>query len=224
MDEFKEYKSILNVFARDDKTHKLIPGQYCIPEVKYLKDCDWYFTEKVNGTNIRCIITNDTLRIRGRRDNSELPPDLIDNIHALLDPRLFYIRQVFNSPICLRGEGYGAGIHKGGGLYRKDKSIIFFDLEYKEDHYLYRKFFYRLVEHGLKLPCVPVIGGGPLETGIKLVSKGLASVVAKQDRYAEGLVARPSVPVLDRYANKIVVKIKHRDFYKGITKNNSMEV
>ena len=215
MERFKKYKSILNVFARDRETHKLIPGQYSLPEVEYLKDCKWYFTEKVDGTNIRCIITNNALRIKGRRENSELPPGLENNIRTLLEPRLAYIRTVFDCPVCLRGEGYGPGIQKAGGLYRKDKSIIFFDLEYAEDHYLNRECFYQIVKHAFRLPCVPIIASGPVRGGIELVTRGLASVVAEQNRYAEGIVARPTVPVLDRHANRIAVKIKHRDFYEG---------
>lgn len=50
----KTYEKIETIYARDiEGTKKLIPGEYHNETVKYLKDCEWIWTEKVDGTNIR---------------------------------------------------------------------------------------------------------------------------------------------------------------------------
>ena len=47
----KEYQKIQSLFKRD-KTKKLLIGEYTNDEFKYLENNIWFFTEKVNGTNI----------------------------------------------------------------------------------------------------------------------------------------------------------------------------
>lgn len=49
----KEYHKIQTCFKRDEKTKRIIEGDWTLPEFEYLKDCQWVFTEKVDGTNIR---------------------------------------------------------------------------------------------------------------------------------------------------------------------------
>jgi hypothetical protein len=53
-----EYPKINAPFHRDmDRPgHPLIVGRWSEPEFEYLKDCQWEFTEKVDGTNIRIVI------------------------------------------------------------------------------------------------------------------------------------------------------------------------
>jgi len=56
----KEYHKIQTVFKRNpkNKLKTLLHGNYSIPEFEYLKDNEWVFTEKVNGTNIRVMFDN----------------------------------------------------------------------------------------------------------------------------------------------------------------------
>ena len=49
----KEYHKIETVFKRDDKTKKLNEEIYRNETVEFLKDMEWEFTEKIDGTNIR---------------------------------------------------------------------------------------------------------------------------------------------------------------------------
>ena len=50
-----EYHKILSIFYRDPKTKykNFIMGKYSTPELELLKDIQWQFTEKVDGTNMR---------------------------------------------------------------------------------------------------------------------------------------------------------------------------
>jgi len=50
----KEYHKIESVFEREmERNKKLIESKFRNPVVEYLKDNEWIFTEKVDGTNIR---------------------------------------------------------------------------------------------------------------------------------------------------------------------------
>ena len=49
----KEYNKIETLFNRDlEGSKKLIFGSYRNETVEFLKDCQWQFTEKNDGTNI----------------------------------------------------------------------------------------------------------------------------------------------------------------------------
>ena len=45
-------QKIQTVFMRDER-NVIVPGEWTLPELAYLADKDWRWTEKVDGTNIR---------------------------------------------------------------------------------------------------------------------------------------------------------------------------
>lgn len=50
----RTYEKIETIFNRDTTgTKKLILGDFRNETVKFLKDTEWVFTEKIDGTNIR---------------------------------------------------------------------------------------------------------------------------------------------------------------------------
>ncbi len=50
------YQKIPGLFKREEvRPFKLLEGVYREPELELLKDIEWVFTEKVDGTNIRVI-------------------------------------------------------------------------------------------------------------------------------------------------------------------------
>ena len=54
MKKSNKYHKILSLFKRNmGGDNKFIIGEWTTPELKYLKDNDWVWTEKVDGTNIR---------------------------------------------------------------------------------------------------------------------------------------------------------------------------
>jgi hypothetical protein len=51
-----KYHKIEPIFERDmEGNKKLIEGKFRNPLVEYLKDNEWVFTEKIDGTNIRVL-------------------------------------------------------------------------------------------------------------------------------------------------------------------------
>lgn len=60
---------------------------------------------------------------------------------------------------------------------------------------------------------VPIVLTGTLEEGYNYVMSHPTSVIAKDPTlYMEGVVARPHVELQDRTGNRIIVKIKWKDF------------
>jgi hypothetical protein len=209
----KQYHKIQTVFLRDPATKykTLLIWEWAKPEFKYLKDCPWVFTEKVDGTNIR-IMFNGELSFGGKTNNAQIPPKLFD---ALV--RLFSIGTLLECfpdaesgvvDVCLYGEGYGAKIQKGGGKYRQDQGFVLFDVRVG-NLWLQRKDV-EDVAAKLGIDVVPIIGEGTLDDMVFFVEAGFSSRWG--DFQAEGIVARPAIELCTRNGERIITKIKYRDF------------
>ena len=213
----KKYPSIKTVFKRDpDNNFKtLLMGEYAMPEFEYLKDNLWDFTEKVDGMNIRVMYDSNPLdnnvSFRGRTDNAQLSMDLVERLQELFPiekfTKLWSSEEFGDSSVCLYGEGYGAGIQKGG-KYLDHKDFVLFDIK-AGDFWLKRE---DVIDVALKMgiESVPGLGKGKLNQLIELVKSPQPSHWG--DFEMEGIVARPLVELVDRFGNRIITKLKAKDF------------
>lgn len=212
----KTYHKIQTVFKRDPATkHKnLLLGEYSLPEFEYLKDNKWVFTEKVDGTNIRVMWDGDKISYNGKTDNAQLHCDLVTRLHDIFDNKVDLFRKLFENPtdnpteVCLYGEGYGAGIQKGGGNYQEHKDFVLFDIKIST-WYLQRENIEE-ISKTLGIDIVPVIGGGTLNDMIEMTKPGFNSRWG--DFIAEGIVARPATELKLRDGKRVITKLKYRDF------------
>ena len=210
----KEYHKIQTVFKRDEKTKHIIEGDYTLPEVEFLKDVKWVFTEKVDGTNIRVMWNGENVVFGGKTEDAQIPVYLLYKLQELFEgtvKRQIFIKSFGEEPVevCLYGEGYGAKIQKAGGLYIPDGvDYVLFDVKIG-DIWLERENVVDIAsKFGLRV--VPIIGEGTLDEAIEMVRKGFNSVWG--DFTAEGIVARPKVELRNRRGERIIMKIKNRDF------------
>ena len=200
------YHKIQTLWHRDpeNKHRTLLEGVWSMQEFEYLKDLRWDFTEKVDGTNIRIRRNTDGhLYIGGRTDRADIRATLSEAIH-----KLFEDPEGLLPGLVLYGEGYGAGIQKGGGNYRSDNSFVLFDA-WSEHGWMPRT---RLVELARQINCdlVPIIGEGTLMDAVEMTKKGFRSTWG--DFQAEGIVARPSTELLTACGKRIITKVKCKDF------------
>lgn len=213
----QEYHKIQSMFKRDmeNPKHPMIIGEWALPEFEYLKDNKWTFTEKVDGTNIRVMFDGNEINFGGKTDNAQLHMDLIKRLQELFEPQLDLFKETFhkkdgeeNEPeVCFYGEGYGAGIQKGG-CYKETKDFVLFDIKVG-NLWLQREDVEELgVKFGVEV--VPIVGEGQLADAIAMVSKGFKSKWG--DFIAEGIVARPKVELRTRRGDRMITKIKHCDF------------
>jgi len=218
-----KYHKINGVFKRYEKSdgeHKkgdFIVGKWADPNFKALADVEWEWKEKVDGMNVRIIVNPDTWEVdfKGKSDNAEIPKPLQDwynnweyeNIDTLLD--MFEKAE----SVVLYGEGVGEKIQKGKHGF-DDYEVILFDaivngvwLKHESVEQIAKK---------LNMRCVPVVKRMSLSDAVDAIrlesEAGDEMISAFGDFKAEGIVGTPAGGLLDRMGNRIITKIKYKDF------------
>jgi len=202
----KEYEKIQTIFQRDmgAKSRLLIEGAWSHPAFEYLKNNQWVFTEKIDGTNIRVIYTGSDVIYKGKTEEAQIPATLVKRLMDILPASRFGDLP----PLTLYSEGYGKNIQTGGNYIRDGVNLILFDV-WIDGWWLERENI-EDVASKLELSVVPIIGTGTLMEGYEITRAGFPSGIA--DCQAEGLVMRPCVTLHDRKGERIIAKIKHKDF------------
>ncbi len=206
-----EYHKIQTVFLRNPDTQykTLLEGQYATPEFEYLANNQWDFTEKVDGANVRVIWQESRLSFAGKTNNAQLPAPLLKRFDELFLPQIERFRTTFGEArVCFYGEGYGAKIQKGGGNYRSNQDFVLFDVRI-ESWWLKRQDVEEIAAN-FALDVVPIIGRGTLPEMVEMTRHGFTSTWG--DFTAEGIVARPSVELAARNGERILTKLKWKDF------------
>ena len=206
-----EYHKIQSVYLRDPATrHKaFLDGQWSVPEFDYLAELDWVWTEKIDGTNIRVVWDGVcSVHFAGKTDAAQIPPLLLKHLQYTF--ALEKLAAQFTGPAVLYGEGYGPRIQKGGENYRDDPGFILFDAHCGM---WLERYDVEDISAKLGIPVVPIVGRGSLAAAIAHTRTGFDSIVAKAPgTKAEGLVMRPAVELLTRRGQRIITKVKHKDF------------
>lgn len=209
----KEYHKIETLFERDmEGSKKLIEGRFRNPAVEFLKDNQWAFTEKVDGTNIRIHWDGHKVMFGGRTDSAQIPTVLMyalnDKFMGITNEQLF--EQKFGAqPVTLYGEGYGPKIQNGGD-YADSVSFVLFDVLINET-WLERENVEDIAK-AFNVAVAPVVLIGTIDQGVAYVKNAPKSTIAVREMESEGLVGRPLVEMQDRRGNRIIIKIKSRDF------------
>lgn len=206
----REYHKIEGLFKRDEVTKKLLAGEYRNETVEMLKNCEWEFTEKIDGTNVRVVWDGHKVSFYGRTDRAELPKRLVEALEVAFGGEVN--EQIFEehfgeTEVILYGEGYGAKIQKGGGDYRSDNAFILFDVQIG-DLFLTRDSVVDIAKY-FGVDVVPIVLTGTIEDGITFVKSRPKSTIGTAKM--EGVVGRPRVELRDRRGNRVIVKIKVRD-------------
>jgi len=105
---------------------------------------------------------------------------------------------------------HNSKIQKGGGNYRPDQGFILFDIKIGQ-WWLKHEDVIKIAEK-LNLIVVPRIGEGTLHEMIKHVKLGFNSTFG--NFIAEGIVARPKVELKARSGERIITKLKYKDFVR----------
>jgi ATP-dependent RNA circularization protein (DNA/RNA ligase family) len=210
----KEYHKIQSVYLRDpaNKYRTFLEGEWTLPEFDYLKENDWVFTEKVDGTNIRIMWNGKDITFAGKTDKAEIPTFLESDLQEKfsgIKTRALFKNEFSEKEVCFYGEGYGNKIQAVGKDYIPDRTdFILFDVRIgfvwldRESVEVLAKTF------GIEV--VPIVGTGTLNEAIEKTREGFKSQWG--DFMAEGLVLKPKVELKDRLGRRIITKVKHKDF------------
>ena len=208
----EEYHKIKNIYERDPNTKKINEDKYTDDILQFLEDNIWEFTEKIDGTNIRIIWNGHKVSFAGRTDKAVIPVELSNRLFELFggeaNEQLF--EQKFGAtPIILYGEGYGKGI-QNGGLYSEKQDFILFDVKIKEN-WQTRESVEDIANYfGIKI--VPILLTGTLKEGVEFIKNKPLSKVGQKECLIEGVVGRTKIELNDRFSNRVIVKIKVKDF------------
>lgn len=233
MTEYPHIDSIYKRHTEGPDKGKFIFGKYSRPEFEYLKDNQWVWTEKIDGTNIRIMYYTqhvpkfggiDTweprLEFGGKTNNAQIPAKLVTHLQDTFF--MDKMREVFgpageggkglDTNVVLYGEGYGAGIQKGGGNYSQDQKFVLFDV--KIGRWWLKRDAVEDIASKLEIPVVPIVVSGNFRTAEEWVKPGFHSIFMDMEisLIAEGLVGRPQIELLDRSGKRIITKIKHVDY------------
>lgn len=206
-----EYHKIETLFERDiNGTKKLIDGAFRNEAVRYLANNDWFFTEKIDGTNIRIHWDGHKVEFAGRTDRAQIPKPLMEyltNTFSSMEAEEMFEQKFGETEVILFGEGYGPGIQKGGA-YRSDISFILFDVLIG-DTWLKRDSVEDIAT-AFGIDIVPIVFVGDIKEAIDFVKTKPKSTIGTANM--EGVVGRPVVEMKDRLGKRVIVKIKVCDF------------
>lgn len=207
----REYEKIETPFKRDmNGTKKLIEGDFRNDSIAFLKNNEWMWTEKIDGTNTRVIWDGHNVSFAGHIDRAQLPNTLIAKLNELFGGNTneeIFEQEFGEKQVILYGEGYGAGIQKGGA-YRKDVSFILFDVNI-DGTYLSRQNIEDIAK-AFNIDVVPIIFNGTVNKAVEYVKTKPQSTIGTAKM--EGLVGKPLVELTDRRGKRIITKVKVRDF------------
>jgi len=207
----QEYEKIETLYNRDvEGTKQLIEGDFRNETVEFLKDSDWEFTEKIDGTNIRVHWDGHKVTYGGRTERASIPAHLMSKLLEIFgtpEVEEMFEQSFGEKEVTLYGEGYGVKI-QNGGLYRPDVSFILFDVRIGEN-YQPRKNV-ESIARMFNIDVVPIVLTGTLEDGVNFVKTHPKSSIGSA--MMEGVVGRPRIELRDRCGKRVIVKIKWNDF------------
>jgi ATP-dependent RNA circularization protein (DNA/RNA ligase family) len=238
-----EYPKIETIFNRDSK-FKVIDGEYRLQEFKNIKEwCVTEKIDGTNvriiyepirvvmglsyeETLYKCV--GMQVRFCGRTDEADFHPDLLVYLQKTFT--LEKLEKVFNSTgkeyptVILFVEGYGPKIQSGGN-YRKDISVRLFDVFIVDGKNPLGGWWLEPenvddVAMKLEVLTVPFLGEMTTEAAVDFVKTKSYSIVSLVEggnpkNLMEGIVARTKPLLFTRRGERLVWKLKWRDFKHG---------
>ena len=209
----KTYHKIQNIFNRETfGNNKIIENDFTNETVKFLKDIDWTWTEKVDGTNIRVFWDGYKVNLGGRTDKANIPNHLkerLEEIFCTPEKEEIFESLFGEKEVIFFGEGYGVKIQNGGN-YIDNVDFILFDIQIN-NNFLERKDV-EDIANSFNIDVVPIVGHGTLEEAVNYIKTKPMSVIGKKKAEMEGIVVRPSIELNERNHSRVIAKIKVRDF------------
>lgn len=214
-----KYPKIETLYNRDKDTFKVITSELRLPEFGLITR--WLVTEKVDGMNIRVMLHPDgTISFGGRTDRAQIPSHLETYLVKTFTKEL--MQSLFERDECglwpevtLFGEGYGEKIQNGGN-YRKGVSFRLFDVRIGSWWMNWSSVFEIATNLGIKtVPVVERLLYLPVCYSMlkDIIDHSLvAEVECGKTVLPEGIVCRTEPLLLMRNGNRLMWKLKFKDF------------
>lgn len=224
-----KYPKIETLYVRSKETFKVLPSELRLPEFGLVRQ--WLVTEKIDGTNVRVILTPDgNVEIRGRTDKAQFNPVVLQTLQDMFP--VDQMKEAFEvsdqntrTTVILYGEGYGEKI-QSGGKYRKGQSFRLFDVRVGDWWLNWDDV--EDVAAKLRIKAVPVltrrqawVPTGPIVLSSLFFSESgtgrpgshvTLEDLDKQGVQPEGIVARTDPLLFTRRGDRVMWKLKFKDF------------
>lgn len=204
------YPKIDSLFNRDDNFK--VNFEYRRPEFGYVDN--WLWMEKIDGANISIINTEAGTEWRGRTPKAnfiDAAVEHLDEVSDSLHEHLSASRADHGlESIEIFGELYGPKI-QSGGIYRTDLGTTFYDMRVNRKVWLPHE---AVLAHCDMMDLdMPVFGYGHTDDLIDFVAAGFDTFETRgSGGPAEGIIAKTEVPLYNNAGNRLIWKLKHRDF------------
>jgi len=209
------YPKINSIYKRHSETNKLRMGEYAQQVYRYLEDNDWIAYEKIDGMNVRCHWDGSTIKFAGRTDNAQIPaPLLVRLLEIFTAEKLTFVFGSDPIDVTIFGEGFGGNIQNPvGKRYNPDGKFDFIMFDVRIGDWWIRYSDMMEFADSLETKLVPIIAVKSLREQIESIKYGVYSKVAEDKAfYAEGIVCRPLYDILTRNGQRVITKIKYKDF------------
>lgn len=219
-----KYPKINTVWKRDENNkYRIADGDLSLQEFGLIKE--WHITEKIDGTNIRVCWDGENITFGGRTDKTEIPKRLMEKLMQIFTPekmkecfkdepiRTFTDEEMIirRKPIVLFGEGYGNKIQDYGSKYIKEGvDFILFDV-YAGGLWVERENLEDIAKK-LGIAIVPSLGMMTIENAISFVKSKPKSTISQEDLTIEGIVATSKPILMTRRGERLMWKIKVKDY------------
>lgn len=205
-----EYHKIWSPYKRyvaGPERGKFITGDWARPEFDVLQNQSWVWTEKINGTNCRIIWDGHQVRFGGRTDEANMSIKALEWLGKEFPEELLE-QQFHANPAVLYGELCGAKMTSGSGVYGPDPRFIMFDVNVDGWWLLPPSVEQAALQMGIDF--APYVMTGSIGEAIRRIKENPLSSYG--NFIMEGLVGRPPLGLLGRDGDRLLVKIKAKDF------------
>ena len=226
------YQKINTVFMRDKATNCIVP-EFVSPVAKWMFDegIKMYSTEKIDGTNTSFVIETNSetetanIYARGKTESAFFEPRHKALHKTVIDKLNKACGDVFDlhsdAVIEVFGEMYGSGIQEPAGSKYVPDGIKFIVFDIKINGLYLLPDNVKDICYKVGLDYVPEMGMMTIGEAIDLVQKRFYSNLVKDNSlFAEGVVMKLPLGLLDRNGERIIIKVKSCDFIKYKAKTN----
>jgi len=209
-----KYHKINGIYKREDGTGKFIKGDFSKEEFALLQHIPWRWTEKIDGTNIRVNWCAETGKVtfKGRTDKAQIPEHLFEYLRDKFDPYRF---EKYETDITLYGEGMGHKIQSGGPKYfpHATKTVEFCLFDVRIGKWWLRKNDVVDIAEEFNIPNVGEYQPKTLRNMLNDFEDGrkLRSFFNPEIE-PEGVIGIPICELYDRAHERVIVKLKYKDF------------
>lgn len=218
------FNKISAPFGRNTPKDRLVNTSiYAKPwvEMFYKNNVPMYASEKIDGTSVGIVWNGERVSFIGHTDKTQFAPRFLEYLSNTFLTSEFeaVIEEVFGeTPVTVYGEGISKDYNYHYGF--QDGNFIMYDICGENGKYYNRDAVKSIAE---KLDMIyPYEKIMTISEAIEFVKTRPQSVLDPSHKM-EGLVLRPTVELYTNRGERIICKVKVRDFVDGIKDYNSEE-